>query len=412
MEFRDIWVMRGGNHWCQFPAVEVELVLDGLETQPTSAIPGFGTRLTALLARLDPHGVGEAFSHRLEQGTSLAHLLQHLTLLLQLRAGSDVAFGVARAVEPPTFYRVVVEFEEEPLVRACLEAAREMLQATLTGAAYDAEGAMRRLCDLAQDVRLGPSTGAIVRAARERNIPVARLNDGSLVQLGHGARVRRILTAETDRTGAIAEAIAQDKELTRSLLRSIGVPVPDGRPAKDAADAWEAAQEIGVPVVVKPQFGNHGRGVATNLTTREQVMRAYEAARQAGKGDEVIVETFIPGDDYRLLVVGDRLIAAARREPGQVIGDGRSSVRQLMDEVNKDPRRSDGHATVLSYLKLDAVALAVLEEQGYTPDAVPAAGERVLIRRNANLSTGGTATDVTDDVHPDVAARSPSMPPA
>lgn len=403
MEFRKIWVLRGANHWSPFPVLEVELLLRDLETQPTSAIPGFGARLTALLARLDPHGVGAVFSHRLEQGTSLAHVLQHLTLLLQLRAGSDVTFGLARAVELPTFYRVVVEFEEEPLARACLDAAREMLQATLTGVAFDAEAAMRRLCDLAHDVRLGPSTGAIVRAARERNIPASRLNDGSLVQLGQGVYSRRILTAETDRTGAIAEAIAQDKELTRRLLHAVGVPVPDGRPVSDAADAWAAAEEIGVPVVVKPQFGNHGRGVATNLTTREQVLRAHDAAQRAGK--QVIVETFIPGDDFRLLVVGDRLVAAARREPAQVVGDGRSSIRQLIDEVNKDPRRSDGHATVLSYLKLDAVALAVLDEQGYTPDAVPPASERVLIRRNANLSTGGTATDVTDAVHPDLATR-------
>jgi cyanophycin synthetase len=407
MEFRNLLVLRGGNCWTRFPALEVEVLLRDLETAPSNALAGFAERLAALLDGLDRqrpgHGPGDVFFQQLKSGTSLASVLRHLTLLLQLRAGSDVAFGLAKPVEPPGFYRVVVEYEEEALGRACLEAARELCLAALHGQPFDSEARMRALCDLAHDVRLGPSTGAIVRAARERNIPTRRLNEGSLVQLGHGVHQRRILTAETDRTGVIAEAIAQDKELTRKLLRGVGVPVPDGRPVQDADDAWEAAQEIGLPVVVKPQFGNHGRGVATNLTTREQVVRAYEAARR--EGDSILVETFIPGEDHRLLVVGDRLVAAARREPAHVVGDGRSSVRRLIDEVNKDPRRSDGHATVLSLIKVDPVALAVLEEQGCTPDSIPASGAKVLIRRNGNLSTGGTATDVTDEVHPEVAAR-------
>jgi cyanophycin synthetase len=197
--------------------------------------------------------------------------------------------------------------------------------------------------------------------------------------------------------------IAQDKQLTRSLLSAVGVPVPEGRPVSDAEDAWKAAQEIGLPVVVKPQYGNHGRGVATNLSTREQVVRAYDAARE--EGSSVLVESYIPGDDYRLLVIGDRLVAAALREPAHVIGDGRSTITQLVAEVNRDPRRSDGHATALSFIKLDAIALAVLAEQGFTPDSVPPTSQRVLIRRNGNLSTGGTATDVTDRVHPETAAR-------
>jgi cyanophycin synthetase len=407
MEFRKIWVLRGGNCWTRFPALEVEVLLRDLETSLTNALPGFAERLAALLVGLDRQrpgqGPGDVFFQQLKSGTSLASVLRHLTLLLQLRAGSDVAFGLAKPVEPPGFYRVVVEYEEEALGRACLEAARDLCLAALHGQPFDSEARVRALCELAHEVRLGPSTGAIVRAARERNIPTRRLNEGSLVQLGHGVHQRRIRTAETDRTGVLAEAIAQDKELTRKLLRAVGVPVPDGRPVTDAEDAWEAAQEIGLPVVVKPQYGNHGRGVATNLTTREQVVRACEAARR--EGDSILVETFIPGEDHRLLVVGDRLVAAARREPAHVVGDGRSSVRQLIDEVNKDPRRSDGHATVLSLIKLDPVALAVLEEQGYTPDSVPAVGAKVLIRRNGNLSTGGTATDVTDEVHPEVAAR-------
>jgi cyanophycin synthetase len=407
MEFRRIWVLRGGNYWTRFPALEAEVLLRDVETRPTDTLPGFAERVAALLAGLDRQrpgqGPGDVFFHHLKAGTSLANVLRHLTLLLQRRAGSDVAFGLAKAVGPEGAYRVVVEYEEEALGRACLEAARGLCLAALHDQPYDAAAQLRLLCDLAHDVRLGPSTAAIVRAALRRNIPVRRLNSGSLVQLGYGASARRICTAETDRTGAIAEAIAQDKQLTRALLQAVGVPVPEGRPVARAEDAWEAAVELGPPVVVKPQYGNHGRGVATNLTTREQVLHAYEAAR--AEGADVMVERFIPGVDHRVLVVGERVVAAALREPAQVVGDGRSTIRQLVEVVNRDPRRSDGHATVLSYIKLDPVGLAVLAEQGYTPDSVPPAGARVLIRRNGNLSTGGTATDVTDRIHPEVAAR-------
>ena len=213
----------------------------------------------------------------------------------------------------------------------------------------------------------------------------------------------RICAAETDRTSAISESIAQDKHLTRTLLKSAGVPVPEGRPVADVEDAWRAAQELGGPVVVKPLDGNHGRGVATNLTTREQITAAYEVA--ITEGSKVLVERYICGDDYRLLVVGNQLVAAAWREPAHVIGDGQSTIRQLVDEVNRDPRRSDGHGSVLSFIKIDPTAMAVLTEQGCTPDSVPPAGTKVLIRRNANLSSGGTATDVTELVHPEVARR-------
>ena len=249
-----------------------------------------------------------------------------------------------------------------------------------------------------------PSTAAIVAAAQARNIPCMRLDTDSLVQLGYGSRQRRIIAAETDRTSAIAESIASDKQLTRKLLKAVGVPVADGRKVADAEDAWRAAQELGGAVVVKPLDGNHGRGVATNLTTREQVMAAYEVAKN--EGSAVVVEQNITGDDYRLLVVGNQLVAAARREPAQVIGNGSSTVRELVDEVNKDPLRSDGHATVLSMIKLDSTSLSpYCPSKGFAPDSVVPVGVKVLIRRNANLSTGGTATDVTEEVHPDIARR-------
>jgi len=397
MEFGRLWALRGPNVWARVPVLEVE-VAPGAAAWPA----GFGLRLAGQLAGLKGSGPDHP-ADELRYAPTPVHALAHVALELQCLVGCDVAFGVARKGPAPGWWRVAVEYEEEPLGRACLEAARGLCLAALRDGPFDLAAEVRKLRDLAYDVRLGPSTAAIVRAARRRGISVRRLNDASLVQLGNGARGRRICTAETDRTSAIAEAIASDKELTRSLLRAIGVPAPEGRPVTDAEDAWSAAEDIGLPVVVKPRDGNHGRGVATDLTTREAVVRAYAAAR--AESDQVMVERFIPGADYRLLVIGGRLVAAALREPAQVLGDGRSTILQLIEVVNRDPRRSDGHATVLSFIKIDPVALGVLTEQGFTPDSVPPAGKRVLIRRNGNLSTGGTATDVTDDVHPEVAAR-------
>jgi cyanophycin synthetase len=396
MEFGRIWVLRGPNIWARVPVLEVELLQGSALSWPPNAAAAVAERLRdripgLRLAPIDGQPLG------------IAALLQHLTLELQALCGSPVKFGLVRSTPEAGLNRVVIEYEEEEIGRACLDVARDACLAAIADAAYDGPARLTALREMAQDSRLGPSTRAIVTTAKKRNIPIRRLNRDSLVQLGYGVRQCRICAAETDRTGAIAEAIAQDKELTRSLLQAVGVPVPEGRPVSGEEDAWCAAEELGLPVVVKPQDGNHGRGVATNLSTREQVVRAFAAARD--EGSRVIVEQFIPGVDYRLLVVGDQLVAAALRAPAQVVGDGRSTIEQLIEEINRDPRRSDGHATVLSRIKLDAVALGVLADQGYAPESVPPAGVHVLIRRNANLSTGGTAMDVTDVVHPDVAAR-------
>jgi cyanophycin synthetase len=396
MRFERVWTLRGPNLWARCPVLEAEVDLEGL-----ADAAGPGERLAGWLGPALRSADG--LPGRLRQAPHPAHLLRQLALGLQSLSGSPVVFGLVHESARGGLSRVVVEYEEEALGTACLEAAGDLVTAAAADRPVDVEALLRRLRDLALEVRLGPSTAAIVAAARRRGIPARRLNEGSLVQLGTGACQRRIWTAETDRTSALAEAVAQDKELTRALLAAVGVPVPKGRPVADAEDAWRAAEEIGPPVVVKPQFGNQGRGVATNLTTREQVARAYAAAR--AEGDAVLVERHIPGVDYRLLVVGGKLAAAALREPAQVVGDGRHTVAELVAEVNRDPRRSDGHGTVLSHIRLDAVGLAVLAEQGLEPESVPAAGARVLLRRNGNLSTGGTATDVTDAVHPEVAER-------
>lgn len=407
MEFRKVLALRGPNIWANFPVLEGWVYLGELKDSPSNEIPGFNDRLMGWLPSMIEHrcslGSRGGFFERLRIGTYPAHILEHVTLELQALAGNKVGFGKARDTSEEGVYKVIVEYVDETVGRESLAVARRLLLAAVNNLPFDIEAEIERLRDLAQDVCLGPSTKAIVDAAVARGIPYRRMNTNSLVVFGHGKKQHRIQAAETDRTGAIAESIAQDKELTREFLRAAGVSTSQGRTVSDEEDAWEAACDIGVPVVVKPRDGNQGRGVATNLSTREQVAAAYKAAVQ--ESDAVLVEQFAPGQDYRLLVVGDRLVAAARREPAHVIGDGSRTVVQLVEQANKDPRRGDHHATVLSKIKIDAVSLGVLAEQGHAPDTVPAEGERVLIRRNANLSTGGTAIDVTERVHPTVAAQ-------
>lgn len=407
MEFRKVLALRGPNLWANFPVLEAWVDLGRFEDYPSNTLPGFNDRLMSWLPTMIEHRctIGErgGFFQRLRDGTWLGHILEHVTLELQTLAGTPVGFGKAREMSERGVYKVVIEYQDENVARECLKTAHRLLMAAINDEPFDVSAEIERLREFTHQTCLGPSTRSIVDAAIARGIPWRRLNEGSLIQLGHGAKQRRIMAAETDRTGAIAEEIAQDKELTRMFLQAVGVPVPAGQPVADAEDAWAAAQRIGAPVVVKPRDGNQGRGVATNLTTREQVMAAFEAARQ--ESAQVIVEKCAQGNDYRLLVVGGRLVAAARREPAHVVGDGVHTIAELIERVNLDPRRSDHHATVLSKIHLDPVALGVLNDQGYTAESVPPSGTMVLIRRNANLSTGGTAIDVTERVHPEVADR-------
>jgi cyanophycin synthetase len=407
MEIRKVLKLRGPNIWANFPVIEAWVDLGPLKDSPSNEMPGFNDRLMSWMPTMIEHrcSIGErgGFFERLRRGTYLAHILEHVTLEIQSLVGHDVAFGKARETAEEGVYKVIFAYKEEQVAIECMLAARELLLAAIHDQPFDVKAAVGRLRELAEHVCLGPSTRSIVEAAQARGVPVRRLNADSLVQFGYGSKQRRICAAETDTTGAIAESIAQDKELTRTLLHAVGVPVPEGRPVTSAEDAWDAAEEIGVPVVVKPRDGNQGRGVAANLSTREQVMAAYAAARC--EGESVLVEKYAPGHDYRLLVVGQKLVAAARREPAHVVGDGVHTVTQLVDIVNTDPRRGEHHANVLSKIHIDVIALAVLAEQGFSPESVPPVGTMVLIRRNANLSTGGTAIDVTDRVHPEAAAR-------
>ncbi|HUF63032.1 MAG TPA: cyanophycin synthetase [Verrucomicrobiales bacterium] len=407
MEIRSVYALRGPNIWASFPVLEAWVDIQEFERSPSDAMPGFNERIMAWLPTMIEHrcsvGVRGGFFERLRRGTWMAHILEHVALELQSLAGTEVGFGRARETSDVGVYKVAIEYDQEDVGRAALECGRRLCLAAAQDLAFNLPAELESLRDLAQRVCLGPSTRAIVDAAQARGIPFRRLNTDSLVQFGQGFRRRRIIAAETDRTGAIAQEVAQDKDLTRRLLEEAGVPAPEGRCASSAQDAAEAAREIGFPVVVKPRDAGQGRGVAANLTNGEEVVAAYAAARRESEG--VLVERFIPGADYRLLIVGERLVAAARRDPAQVIGDGSHTVRQLIEQANADPRRGDHHATALSRIHLDEVALSVLAQQELTEDGIPAAGQKVLIRRNANLSTGGTAVDVTSEVHPAVAAR-------
>ncbi|HEX8963725.1 MAG TPA: cyanophycin synthetase [Rhodocyclaceae bacterium] len=396
MEVSRIRALRGPNLWSRHTSIEAIVTCAAAE-RAIEAIPEFEARLRE---RFPEIGFLQPTSH--EEAISMAHALEFAALGLQAQAGCPITFSRTTETLEPGVYQVVVEYSEEAVGRLAFELAEELCKAALDGIPFDLDAALKRLRDLDEDERLGPSTGSIVHAAAARGIPFRRLTSGSLVQFGWGSRQRRIQAAETDRSSAIAESIAQDKELTKNLLRAAGVSVPAGRPVSDAEDAWKAACEIGGAVVVKPRDGRQGKGVAVNLQTREQVLAGYAAASEISS--EVMVERFMTGNDFRMLVVGDKLIAAARRDPPQVIGDGVQTVRQLVDIVNSDPRRSEGHATTLTKIRFDDIALARLAEQGYTADSVPPKGVRVMLRNNANLSTGGTATDVTDDVHPDLAA--------
>ncbi|MGB6156332.1 MAG: cyanophycin synthetase [Castellaniella sp.] len=396
MEVSRVRALRGPNIWCRQTAIEAVVQCTPAEAL-SAGLDAFETRLRARFPEVDiQRPAGQTAS------VSLAQALAAAALSLQAQAGCPVAVCRTAATPEAGVYQVVVEYAEESVGRLAFDLACTLCQAAWEDQPFDLAAALAQLRGLYDDVRLGPSTGSIVQAAVRRGIPYRRLTQGSLVQFGWGCRQRRIQAAETDASSAIGEAIAQDKALTKSLLTWAGVSVPQGRVVMDAEDAWAAAQEIGAPAVVKPQDGNQGRGVACNVQGREQILAAYAVARE--HGSQVMVERYFPGHDFRLLVVGNRMVAAARRDPPQVVGDGTHRIRELVDQINLDPLRGEGHGSSLTRIQLDETALNTLASQGYQADSVPAPGVCVALRNNANLSTGGSATDVTDLVHPDLAA--------
>ncbi len=395
--------LRGPNIWTYRPALEVWLDLGELEDWPSNKLPGFNDRLTMWLPALVEHhcGVGErgGFLERLQEGTWCGHVLEHVVIELLNLAGMPTGFGQTRSTSQRGVYRMVFRAREERVARVALEQGHRLIMAAINDTAFDVDAAVARVRTEVDDRYLGPSTACIVTAAADRGIPHIRLNDGNLVQLGYGAAQRRIWTAESEFTSAIAEGIASDKDLTKTLLRACGVPVPQGQVVDSPEAAWEAAQDIGLPVVVKPSDGNHGRGVTLDLRERADIEAAWHVAEP--EGSDVMVERFVPGDEHRLLVVGGKVVAAARGELVGITGNGQSSVRELIDaQLNSDPRRGHEEEYPLEIIDLatDAKAQLELQRQGLDADAVPAAGRHVVVQRNGNV-----AVDCTDDVHPEVA---------
>jgi len=406
IEILSVKHLRGPNMWTYYPVLEVWLDIGDLEDYPSNLIPGFYDRLVKALPSLQEHrcSYGEAggFLKRVEEGTWPAHILEHLTLELQNLAGIPGGFGKARDGDRRGVYKVMVSANNEEVTLTALKYARDLYlalaQDTKDPVALVQE-IVEQLRDLSDDLLLGPSTACIVNAAEERGIPSIRLSEGNLVQLGYGAKQRRIWTAETDSTSAIAETISRDKDLTKGLLASAGVPTPEGRTVTSPDDAWEAAQDIGLPVVVKPIDGNHGRGVFINLYTQAEIEAAYAVAIE--EGSEVLVERHIVGDEHRVLVVGNKVVAAAKGESVWVTGDGKHTVRELIDiQINSDPRRGTSEEHPLNPARIDSAVELELTRQKLTGDSIPVNEQKVLIQINGNV-----AFDVTHLVHPDVASQ-------
>ena len=417
---RNVYV--GPSHYAHFPVIRLVLDLGALEAWPSARLgPAFTDALLAALPTLHEHGcsygVPGGFVRRLteDEGTWMGHILEHVAIELQNVAGEQVTFGKTRSVDDrPGVYDVVFEYEQRDVGTAAADLALDLLSALAApllpagerdpalaeaAAAFDWRERRDAFIRYAQRRALGPSTAALVHAAEKRGVPWIRLNRQSLIQLGYGRHQQRIQATVTGRTPHIAVEIAGDKEETNRLLADLGLPVPRQQLVHDAEEAVEAAGSVGYPVVVKPYDGNHGRGVSIGLTAPDPVRHAFALA--AEHSSAVLVESFITGHDHRMLVVNGELVAVSKRVPGHVVGDGRRTVAELVDAVNADPRRGIGHERVLTQIRLDEQALSCLTAAGLAPESVPAAGREVMLRRTANLSTGGTAADVTDVVHPD-----------
>jgi len=406
----------GPNIYAHFPVIRHVLDLGVLEEWPTGRLgKDFVEPLLDSLPGLHEHGCSYkepgGFVRRLneDEGTWLGHVMEHVAIELQNIAGYPVTFGRTRSLDDqPGYYNMVFQYHDDAVGREASQLSLDLIHSLLPAEAKseDAPGddwefaeERDKFIRYAQSRAFGPSTGSLVQAAEERGIPWIRLNRQSLVQFGHGKYQRRIQATTTSETSNIAVELASDKEETNSILRDLGLPVPKQRLVRSSRDAKRAAERIGFPVVLKPLAGNHGRGVSINLKTPEEIEVAFDKAREHGRN--VIVESYLEGHDHRILVVNGELVAASKRVPGHIVGDGKRTIEQLVDIVNEDPRRGVGHEKVLTRLELDHQADLLLTKLGYDRSTVPAEGETVYLRSTANLSTGGTAIDVTDTIHPD-----------
>lgn len=404
MKVLDIKVMKGPNYWSnkRHKLIVMRLDLEDIEEKPTNKIPGFSERIEKMFPTMYTHrcseGVEGGFFSRVKDGTWMGHVIEHIALEIQTLAGMDCGFGRTRETSQRGVYHVVFSYYEE---KAGVYAAKESVkiaEALINNTEYDLAKTIQELREIREDERLGPSTGSIVDEAAKRKIPWIRLNRHSLVQLGYGKNQRRIQATVASTTSNIAVEIACDKEDTKNLLSAAEIPVPRGYVVYDEEDLQNTINKIGFPVITKPLDGNHGKGVTTNLRTIEDAVRGLEAAKKYSRA--VICEKYITGRDHRVLVINYKFVAAALRTPAAVIGDGKHTIQQLIEIVNSDPRRGYGHEKVLTAIKVDDQTENILQKNNYTLETVLPMGEELWLKPTANLSTGGTATDVTDLVHP------------
>jgi len=398
----EIKAFRGRNIYSHQKVIKMIVDLQELADVPTRDIDGFNDALLNLLPGLNEHhcsrGCPGGFVMRLTEGTYLAHVIEHCALEIQNMLGYKVSFGRARQIENSTRYTVVYAYMNEV---AGLEAGKctlQLVESLYRKETFDLASYLEKIKEKAMKSELGPSTKAIVDAAIERGIPVIRIGNGSILQLGYGKYQKRIEATITENTSCISVDIACDKTVTKEILREAGIPVPEGNVCTLLQDALEIAQEVGYPVVVKPERGNQGKGVSLNLTNPHEVADAFRIAKQVD--ENIIVEKYIKGNDYRVLVVGDRVMAVSHRIPAHVVGDGKHTIAQLVELVNRDERRGEAHEKPLTKIKIDEISLALLKKQGYTLDSVPASGKWVYLKANGNLSSGGEAVDCTNRIHP------------
>ncbi|MBL7926062.1 MAG: cyanophycin synthetase [Bacteroidia bacterium] len=404
MRILEIRAMRGPNYWSirRHKLIVMKLDLEDLEEKPTNLIEGFPERLERALPSMFSHRCSEdyegGFFHRVRTGTWMGHVAEHVALEIQSMAGMDTGFGRTRSTGEYGVYNVVFSYVEEKVGVYAAKAAIRICQAIVDNKPYDLEEDITKMREIREDERLGPSTGSIVEEAAARGIPWVRLNRHSLVQLGYGMNQKRIQATVASTTGSIAVEIACDKEDTKNLLEAQSIPVPRGRIIYTEEELKDAIDDIRFPLVLKPINGNHGRGATINVRSWEDALTALAVAKKVSRG--VIVEKYITGYDHRILVINYKFEAAAKRTPAAVIGDGKQNIQQLINLVNKDPRRGYGHEKVLTSIKVDESTLAILTEKNLTLESVLPLGEELWLKRTANLSTGGTSTDVTDIVHP------------
>lgn len=409
IEFRDHTVYRGPNIWARMPSLRFTVDIGDLEERPTNKIPGFYERLTELIPSLYEHrcSVGKpgGFLQRMREGTWMGHVLEHVALEIQNLAGAEVSRGKTRSTREKGVYNVVFQYEQEDVGIAAAQVARRLLNHLIYQSEpdFDFQHELEQtVIKVAERLAYGPSTGAIVAEAERRNIPVIRLDPRrSLVQLGHGVYQKRIWATVTSETSNIAVDTASNKELTNRLLHEVGIPVPRGVTVRTVDDAVREARRIGYPVVIKPLDGNHGRGVCINLKDDDDVREFFPVAMAESRAGVVVVESYIEGRDYRILVVDNNVVAVAERVPAHVVGDGKHSIEELIEITNSDPRRGVGHEKILTRITIDGQTLETLERNGFTLADIPEAGQVVPLKRTGNMSTGGTSIDRTDDIHPD-----------